>query len=393
MSTKVRRHSVRLVVALVVAAFLVPFATASPAGAIGSPPSTPIGSRIRFATTNGDILAITKVNGTARNLIAFGGNFSAVITPDGVRRAANHFAIVDELTGALVYAGNANGYVRAITSINGTVYVGGDFTSFGGVARARAAAISPTFAVTGWNPAPGSRVRALTVASGNVVYGGDGSVVRSTNPTTGASVWSQNVSGGSVRSLATAPNGSSVYVGGLFEVYGGLTRHGLIKANPATGVPDSAFNARFRVDSGVGSGGSYDGQAGNVLAFNADGSRLLVGVAGQGSDEFKTLNPATGSLYWGIVLPGDCQGIGVVGSTYALGYHRHDNNPWPYFGAQVEASNGRLTTFDPGLTGYQSNADGGNNGVQAIYADPVNRRLFMAGAFTSPVKSLAVFTW
>ena len=93
------------------------------------------------------------------------------------------------------------------------------------------------------------------------------------------------------------------------------------------------------------------------------------------------------------MLPGDCQGVGVVGSTYVLGYHRHDNNPWPYFGAQVEASNGRLTTWDPGLTGYQSNADGGNQGVQAVYADAANRRLFVAGAFTKPVKSLAVYTW
>ncbi len=389
----VRRHSVRMLVAVLVAAFVVPFASANTAGAIGSAPSTPIGARVRFATTNGDILAITKVAGTTRNLIAFGGNFTRVITPDGVSRPANHFAVVDEFTGALVYAGNANNYVRAITSLNGTIYIGGDFTSFGGVARARAAAVNSNFAVTGWNPSPGSRVRALAVANGNVVYGGDSSVVRATNPTTGSAVWSQNVSGGSVRSMTVSPNGANLYVGGLFEVYGGLTRHGIIKANPATGAPDSAFNARFRVDSGVGSSGSYDGQAGNVLAFNADGSRLLVGVAGYGSDEFKTLNPNTGALYWGVVLPGDCQGIGVVGATYALGYHRHDDNPWPYFGAQVEASNGRLTTFDPKLTGYQSNADGGNNGVQAIYSDTANRRLFMAGAFTSPVKSLAVFTW
>lgn len=388
----VRRNSVRLAVALLVASVVAPFVSSGTAGAIGSPPSTTIGARLRFATTNGDILAITKVSGTSRNLIAFGGNFTKVITPDGVSRDAKNFAVVDEFTGALVYGGNASSYVRAITSLNGTIYVGGDFTSFGGVARPRAAALNPSFAVTGWNPQPGSRVRALTVANGNVVYGGDSSVVRGTNPTTGGSVWSQSISGGSVRSLGTAPNGT-LYIGGMFEKYGTLTRHGLIKANPANGAPDTAFNAKLRADTGVGSHGSYDGQAGNVIAFNADGSRLLLGVAGYGSDEFKTLNPNTGSLYWGLVLPGDCQGVGVVGSTYVLGYHRHDNNPWPYFGAQVEASNGRLTTWNPGLTGYQSNVDGGNQGVQAVYVDSANRRLFVAGAFTKPVKSLAVYSW
>ena len=94
--------------------------------------------RARFATTNGDILVVTKINGAARNLIAFGGSFSKVITPDGVSRDAKNFAVVDEFTGELVYGGNANNYARAITSLNGTVYVGGDFTSFGGAARSRA---------------------------------------------------------------------------------------------------------------------------------------------------------------------------------------------------------------------------------------------------------------
>ena len=124
------------------------------------PASTPIGERIPFTQTNGDILAITKVAGATRDLIAFGGNFSAVITPDGVSRPASHFAVVDEDTGALVYAGNANSYVRTITSRDGVIYVGGDFTSFGGVARSRLASLSPTFAVTSWNPAPTFRIRA-----------------------------------------------------------------------------------------------------------------------------------------------------------------------------------------------------------------------------------------
>ena len=54
------------------------------------------------------------------------------------------------------------------------------------------------------------------------------------------------------------------------------------------------------------------------------------------------------------------------------GYHRNNPNtttPFPYFATQLELSNGRLTTWDPKITGNQSNADGGNNGVQAIYVD------------------------
>ena len=146
-----------------------------PAGAAAvAPTSTPIGARIPFAQTNGDILAITKVAGASRDLIAFGGNFSAVITPDGVSRPAKDFAVVDEDTGALVYAGNVSSYVRTITSRDGVIYVGGDFTTFGGVARNRLAALSPTFAVTSWNPSPGFRIYAALAGPLGVYYGGDG---------------------------------------------------------------------------------------------------------------------------------------------------------------------------------------------------------------------------
>ena len=373
---------------------------AGPAAEVEAAATTPLGARVAWAQTNGDILAITKIEGATRDLIAFGGNFTAVITPDGVSRPARHFAVVDEFSGALVYAGNASSYVRSITSRGGVTYVGGDFTSFGGVARNRLAALSPSFTVTSWNPAPSFRVRAVVAAPSGVYYGGDGAAVRLVDASTAAIRWSQPHSGGSVRSLVLSPSSGALYVGGLFETYGTLTRHGLIRANPLTGAPDPVFNANFRADSGVGANGNYDGEAGNVLQFTPDGARLLVGVAGQGSDVFKVLNPITGALVWVKVLPGDCQGVAVVGSTYVVGYHRNRTNgavPYPYYVAQLESTNSALTTWDPGLTGVQSNADGGNNGVQAIYADPVNRRLFVAGAFTMengrPLKSLAVYTW
>jgi hypothetical protein len=393
----VRRWMVGAVVAASVATGVGPMGLSSPVSAAPTEPaSTPIGARVAWAQTNGDILTITKVAGVARDLIAFGGNFTAVITPDGVSRAARHFAVVDEFTGELVYAGNASSYVRSISSRDGVIYVGGDFTTFGGVARNRLAALSPTFTVTAWNPAPSFRVRAVVAGPAGVYYGGDGTSVRLANVATGGTIWSQPHTGGSVRALALSPDNGALYVGGLFETFGPITRHGLIRANPLTGSPDPVFNANFRPDSGIGANGNYDGEAGNVLQLTSDGSRLLVGVAGQGSDVFKVLNPVTGSLTWVKVLPGDCQGVAVVGSTYVVGYHRNRVNgaiPYPYYAAQLETTNSQLTTWDPGLTGLQSNADGGNNGVQAIYADPVNRRLFVAGAFTTengrPLESLA----
>jgi len=101
---------------------------------------------------------------------------------------------------------------------------------------------------------------------------------------------------------------------------------------------------------------------------------------------------------WSTSTIGDCQGIGLVGSTTVAGYHRNVANtstPYPYFATQLELSNGHLTTWDPGITGNQLNADGGNNGVQAIYVDQSTHTLYLAGAFTSPSshKSLIAFSF
>ena len=88
-----------------------------------------------------------------------------------------------------------------------------------------------------------------------------------------------------------------------------------------------------------------------------------------------------------------------MGDTVIAGYHHNtDLPPYPYFATQLELSNGNLTTWDPLLTGNQSNADGGNNGVQAMYVDQSTDTIYIAGAFdhynnTFTHKSLIAFTF
>ena len=365
-------------------------------------PTTTISSTARsFDRTNGDILAITKVQGALVGEIAFGGNFSAVITPDGVSHSAKNFAIVSESTGVVLYAGNANSYVRSITSLNGVTYVGGDFTSFGGQSRSHAAALSLTFGVTSWNPQPSATVRALAAAGSNVFMGGSFSAVRAVSASSGGTVWSKSTSSGDVHSLL-ATNGR-LYAGGLFEKYNGTTQHGLVEIDPNSGSLVAGFNAHLRADTGVGQYGQYDGEEIISLSAGPNSTEILAGSgghapAGDSSNEAILLNATTGSRVWTTSLIGDCQAIGLVGSTVVAGYHRNNPNtstPFPYFATQLELSNGRLTTWDPKITGNQANADGGNNGVQAIYVDQSTSTLFLAGAFTSPSshKSLIVFSF
>ncbi|UQX89370.1 hypothetical protein M6D93_05035 [Jatrophihabitans telluris] len=375
-------------------------AGAPPALAAGTvPPTTAIQPAIPFDQTNGDILAVTKVVGSAVPLIAFGGNFTAVITPDGLSHAATNFAVVDETTGTVVYAGNANSYVRTISSYAGVIYVGGDFTTFGGLVRNRLAALGTTFSVTSWAPSSSVEISAVTATSRGVYYGGASAGIHLANFATGADIWQRYISGGPCKVISESPDGASVYIGGLFETYNGLARHGLAKASAVTGVVDPAFNANFRVDSGVGVHASFDGEEAISLAWDG-GTKLVVGVGGYGADEIRQLNPLTGVSNWMKFTPGDVQGTAVVGDTYIAGYHRNQANasiPYPNFGAQVEATNGQLTSWDPLLTGNQANADHGNNGIQAVYADPVAKKLFIAGAFlkygTVSRQSLIVFPY
>jgi len=364
-------------------------------------PTTTIGGAHSFDHTNGDILAITKIQGAPVGEIAFGGNFSAVITPDGVSHSAKNFAIVSESTGAVLYAGSASSYVRSITSLNGVTYVGGDFTSFGGQSRSHAAALSATLGVTSWNPKPSSTVRALAASGSTIYMGGDFSSVRAVSASTGSAIWSKSTTTGHVHSLLYT-NGR-LYAGGLFQKYNGTTQHGLVEINPSNGNLVTTFNAHLRPDTHVGQYGSYDGEEIISLSVGPNSGEILIGSgghapAGKASNEAILINASTGSRVWSTSLIGDCQGIGLVGSTVVVGYHRNNANsstPFPYFATQLEVSDGRLTTWDPGITGNQSNADGGNNGVQAIYVDQSTSTLFLAGAFTSPSshKSLIAFSF
>jgi hypothetical protein len=364
-------------------------------------PTTPIQSTpLPFDRTNGDILAINKIDGT--NDLAFGGNFSLVYTPDGVSHPAIDFAIVDEATGAVLYAGtpsngsSADKYVRSIASLNGVVYVGGDFTSWDGAGRSHTARLAPTgapapaeYAVTSWNPAPSSMVRGLAVDSSAVYLGVGGSAVRAVNPTTGATIWSKSVTGGDIH--VVFEDQGFLFVGGLFETYNGVTQHGLVKVQLSDGSMVTAFNAHLRADTGIGQYGSYDGE--EIISATAapNSGEIFVGSgghapAGDSSNEPMLLNITTGARLWSYSTTGDCQAIGAVGDTAVAGYHNNGpnaGNPLSanYFGIQLEDSNAAPTTWDPRVNGNQGNADGGNNGVQAIYVDQSTQTIYLAGAF------------
>ena len=375
---------------------------AAPLAAPVAPRTTLSGTPKTFSTTDGDILVVARINGLSRAAIGIGGNFTHVITSDGVSHAAKNFAVLDARTGAMIYAGNVNSYVRAIASYKGTTYIGGDFGVVSGVARRRVAALDSRFRLTVWNPSPSKTVRALAADSTGVYITGDFGALRKIPLLRGRTLWSKTITGGSGRALQLLSG--SLYLGGLFDAYAGYVRHGLIKINPKTGAYYRSFNAKLRSNSHVGSAGAFDGEG--VLALGAVGrSILVIGTGGQAaagkiSNQLIRASATTGARYWKQVLVGDCQAVAVVGATDIAGYHRNTPNgatPFPEFGAQFNDSDGALTTWDPLLTGIQGNADHGNNGIQGMFADASLKTLYVAGAFTqwngSPKQSLVAYAW
>ncbi|HEY5049565.1 MAG TPA: fibronectin type III domain-containing protein, partial [Acidothermaceae bacterium] len=367
-------------------------------------PTSPIASPpLPFDRTNGDLLAITKISGT--NDIAFGGNFTLVYTPDLVSHPAVNFAVVDETTGAILYAGNpsnsvtpSDNYVRAIASLNGVIYVGGDFDGWDGAARTHVAMLSPTgnpapaaWAVnSSWHPSPGGDIRGLAVDSNAVYMAGDSSILTAVNSTSGATIWSHSGTGGSMHAVFL--DQGALFVGGLFATYNGYAQNGLVKVSTVDGSVITAFHTDLRPNTGVGQYGQYDGEDVLALAFAPNSTtQILVGVGGHAppgdsSNETILFNITTGQRIWKYSTLGDSQAVGAVGDTVVSGYHNNTasaGNPLSanYFGIQLEGSNGTPTTWDPQINGNQANADGGNNGVQAMYVDPVNDILFLGGAF------------
>ena len=384
------------------------FGSTKPTTLISSTPLT-------FSHTNGDILAVAIVNG-ASNELAIGGNFSTVVQSNGKSVTAIDFAVLNATTGDVIYSPGlttgptnsttkADKYVRSFTSLNGTIYIGGDFDKWNGMARSHVVALDSSFAVTSWNPGAGGPVRALATDGSAIYIGGEIGQVAAVDTSAGGPLWAQNISGGSVHALL-ATNGV-LYVGGLFEKYGSVTQHGLVEVNTSNGTVIPAFNMHLRSDTGVGKQGSYDGEDPISLSVGPNPSQILVGVAGHAppgdsSNEANLVNATTGARFWTYSSIGDGQAIGSVGDTTVLGYHNSTNNTTyaPYYAAQLENSSGKLTTWDPKITGATlgNNVDAGNGGVQAMWVDQTTGTLYMGGAFSlwngsSGHQSLIAFTF
>ena len=174
-----------------------------------------------------------------------GGSFTTV---GGVAR--NGLARLNE-NGSLNLAwdplGVQGGEVRTLLLHSGVLYVGGTFTSAGGSARSRLAAFDATTALlTNWSAGLGcnNSVNALVLGNGSVYIGGTfltaGGEPRQRlaelDLSTGAALpWVASVSSGSSEVYALEYANSVLFVGGNFSTVNGSTRNNIAAVEANTG--------------------------------------------------------------------------------------------------------------------------------------------------------------
>ncbi len=194
------------------------------------------------------------------NTVYAGGDFTII---GGQSR--NKLAALDAASGAATPwnpspTGPSDVGVDQIAVLAGTVYVAGAFTSIGGQARHRLAAIdAATGNATGWNPnpAPANAFVFALAAGGSTVYTGGtfttiGGAARSflaaLDATTGnATAWNPSPNN-EVRALAAS--GGTVHVGGSFHSIAGEVSLMFARLDATTGL----HVAGFRPAAGIGSG-------------------------------------------------------------------------------------------------------------------------------------------
>jgi hypothetical protein len=200
---------------------------------------------------------------------------------------------LDPTSGTLQWTAGSNGAVRALRSVNGRLYVGGDFKHIGGQSRSGAAAYELTsLALSDWDPelsrlggAPVT-VRSLVPVADRVYLGGmfdaAGDQIRANLAAVDVGTglvqpWNPGVTGSGRTVHALRPSGSLLYVGGSFGQVAGTTRVHLAAIDTTTGAvspwaprPDNKVLNLLVIGDAVVAGGSFsaiDGRPVRGLAW------------------------------------------------------------------------------------------------------------------------------
>jgi sugar lactone lactonase YvrE len=277
----------------------------------------------------------------------------------------------------------------ALSPDGNTLYVGGAFTSLGGIPRSHIAAVdTTTLAVTGFNPGADGDVRALAASpDGRIYVGGTFSTIAGSSQANLAALtaagnvdglWSHSPSGGScsladpalracVNTLAVSGDGSRVYVGGDFTDVSGTSQPRLaaLITTQFGWTMDSSFDPRA---GGALSALALDGNrlyaAGSFSSIGGrDDRRFLAALDADSGNTDPAFDPRPGAATLAVAVSG--------GRVYAGGLFTSVNGFPRANLAAIDAATGQLDM------GFQADTE---RQVNAVVAD-ASGGLFIGGQF------------
>lgn len=283
--------------------------------------------------TNGIAWAVASAQGK----VFVGGTFSKVRPPAtaaGVNETTRtNLVVLDAATGSPTSCAPAvtggSGTVRALAaSPDGrTMYVGGSFSSIGGVGRSNIAAIdvASCTVVSTFKPSPSATVRAIKATTTKVFYGGDLTSVSGTarkyaaasgavgQSNAGALLsWAPQLSL-NVRSINTKPDDSVVVIGGNFDTVNGVQSNRLVVVDSSTGTTNVKTYTGLQNERSV------------VKSIAVDSTGFYTGNEGtQGFDGREAYSWSSYSKRWRDSCLGATQAVVVYKTLLYSGSHAHD---------------------------------------------------------------------
>jgi len=303
-------------------------------------------------TVTADPLPTVQINGivwaqaVAGNTVYVAGKFTTA-RPAGAAAGTqevtrNNMLAYDIRTGELISSFNPNlngqGLALAVSPDGKRVYVGGDFTSVGGVSRSRVAAFDTTTGalISSFAPAVTGAVRAIGTSGSTVYLGGSISAVGKTSRTRVAAVdtsgallpWapvpgvgqpdSKGNTSSTVRALVVTNGGAQVVLGGAFYSMNGEVTHGVAAVDGTTGA-----NRPFAMSQVV----TNEGANSSIYSLSTDGTYVF----GTGYDFYGPGNlensfaalPDGGDVVWMNGCHGDTYSAAPLGGVLYMAGHPH----------------------------------------------------------------------
>ena len=328
---------------------------------------------------------IVRATAVVGDTVFVGGTFTRATSPSGQTAPRSNLAAFSLSTGALLtgWTADTNGAVQALESDGTSLWVGGGFSTVGGLSKSRLAKVSVATGALdrSFSASPSGAVRAVDWINGELYVGGAfGSIggapharFAKLDPLTGAAVASFTGSAdGTVHDLRRSPDGTRLYVAGAFTTLSGSARAGMGVVDPASGqvLPTTFYGSVTPMLD---------------IDLSDDGTRVY-GAAAAFTNSAIAWNSATGSRYWSQRAEGDVQAIDEQGGVVYFGFHEGFGGDFSLRLLAADAYSGAIDqSFKPSFDLFY--------GVWSITAAPTG--LLVGGEFTrvsgTASQGLAIF--